>query len=63
MCYTCFHQTEIIDLMIDQNQSLLHMNNCNKETPPHIAAKLGKKDSAFIFIERLNVTFIGRDLQ
>ena len=43
---------EIIDLIIDQDQSILHKNNCNKEQPLHIAAKHGNKDSAFVFIER-----------
>ena len=43
---------EIIDLIIDQDQSLLLKNNCNKEQPLHIAAKHGNKDSAFVFIER-----------
>lgn len=64
--HTCNHQgnnvlhlfsskcnPEIIDLIIDQEQSLLHKNNCNKEQPLHIAAKHGNKDIAFIFIERL----------
>ena len=45
---------EIINLIIDQDQSLLHKNNCNKEQPLHIAAKHGNKDSAFIFTERFS---------
>ena len=44
---------EIIELIIDQNHSLLHKNNCNKEQPLHIVAKHGNKDSVFLFIERL----------
>lgn len=44
---------EIIELIIDQNHSLLHKNNCNKEQPLHIAAKHGNKDSVFLLIERL----------
>ena len=44
--------SEIIELIIDQDQSLLHVNNCHKEQPLHIAAKDGNKDNVFILIER-----------
>lgn len=64
--YTCNHQgnsalhlfpskcdPEIIELILDKDQSLLHINNCNKEQPLHIAAKHGNKDIVFLLIERL----------
>ena len=44
---------EIIELILDRDQSLLHKNNCNKEQPLHISAKHGNKDSVFLLIERL----------
>lgn len=43
---------EIVELITDQDQSLLHKNNCRKEQPLHIAAKNGNKDNVFLLIER-----------
>lgn len=54
--------SEILELIINQDQSLLHKNNCNKEQPLHVAAKHGNKDSVFILIEKLAQCCINRKI-
>jgi len=43
---------EIGNLIIDQDQSLLHSKNRSRDQPLHIAAANGHKDLVFLFVER-----------
>ena len=43
---------EIIELILDHNQSLLNKSNCNKEQPLHIAARHDDVNIAFLLIEK-----------
>jgi len=55
--FTPHTDPEIGNLIIDQDQSLLHGKNCSRNQPLHVAAANGHKDLAFLFIERLNNWF------
>ena len=52
--FTAHTDPEIGNLIIDQDQSLLHGKNRSRDQPLHIVAAIGHKDLAFLFIERLN---------
>ena len=43
---------EIIELILDHNQSLLNKSNCNKEQPLHIAARHDDVNITFLLIEK-----------
>lgn len=50
--YSNIDDKEINENILHKEQSLLHHTNYNHETPLHIAAKFGHKDTCFLYAEK-----------